>query len=207
MGSLLHDFLVGALGWASGTLSLFVVDWNKNQNQKKGVKALIDSDLKNLAIRLVATYSKIQRFFGVYDKKTLEKLRSIYKKYAKENESEVVSNIDKLLEKMKEAQIDELNVPREQFDALGMKTYSLPFIQFNQESLLLFDQNYQRNILEILSQINSLNEEVELVMEFYHKTFNTQGQQVRIVHNNMESCYKKIQSFNIYILDHIERVV
>jgi hypothetical protein len=199
--------MIALLGWAAGVFGVFIGEWNKEQNQRKGVKRLIDSDLKNLAIRLIATYSKIQRFFGVYDKKTLEKLKSVYQKYAKDNEAEVVANIEKLLEKMKEEQIEELTVPREHFDALGMKTYSLPFIQSNQETLLLFDQNYQRNILEILSQINSLNEEVELVMEFYHKTFNTQGQQARIVQGNMESCYKKIQGFNIYILDHIDQAV
>jgi len=207
MGPLFHDFLIGMLGWASGTLSLMAIEWDKDQKKKKGAKISIDSDLKNFAVRLIATYSKIQRFFGIYDRKTLQKLKSIYEKYAKNNESEIIERIDELLKKMDQDQVDEINVPRENFDALGVKTYSLPFVESNQNYLLLFNENYQRNILEILTNMNNLNEEVELVMEFYHKTFNTQGQQARIVHGNIESCYRNIQRISIYIIDHIERVV
>jgi alkanesulfonate monooxygenase SsuD/methylene tetrahydromethanopterin reductase-like flavin-dependent oxidoreductase (luciferase family) len=56
-------------------------------------------------------------------------------------------------------------------DSAAMKTFSAPYLQAKLGDLDLFSEEFKRHILNILSQIRILNEQVEEARYFYRLTF------------------------------------
>ena len=203
------NYLWATFGWFTGILALVFVEHYKEQAKRNSCKILIESDLKNLALRLASTHSRIQRATGIYDKASLETLVKTYEKYAEGDDVKHTINMKELLKKMETENLKEIRLQKDEFDALGLKRASLPFLQSNQESLLLFPKKFQRDVLEILSQVGFFDEEVDLAMGFYHKTFDPNCMNVNhaVVMKSLSLSYADIQRRCLYLLKKIDNVV
>lgn len=194
------------LGWLFGLLSPRIIQLIETPYKRKNFKKAIFSDLKNLAVRLTALCSRIEMHFGTRTKDSLKWQKDIYGRYKKDCSSDVLDVIEKLLIsddiQFQRATIllsDEENI------SLGLKKYSLSFIESTLECLSMFGPGFQGEILEICEQLNMLNQEIESSIFFYKLTFDSSCMKINgdIVRKNLKNTYERIQSGSKIIVNKI----
>ena len=70
------------LGWLLGLLGNPIVSRIEKRYKRNDLKKVIFSELKNLKLRLVANFWKIQMHLGEFDKLTLQWINNVYEKLA-----------------------------------------------------------------------------------------------------------------------------
>lgn len=202
----MKEALYITLGWLFGLLSPRIAIGIEKYYKRNDLKKAIFSDLKNLAVRLTATHSTIQMHLGIRNKESLKWEKNIYEKYR-----------DKCLEGVLEAIEKTIQAPDELFKkatnlfkadeniCLGLKTYSLYFIVSISEQLSIFTPGFQREILEIRSQVDILNEEIEMAKFHYRLTFDSSCMKTNgtIICTNLKNNYNEIQHRCKIIVDKI----
>ena len=155
----MREALFIILGWLLGLLGAPILLRIEKYYKRKDLKIAIFSELKNLEIRLAATCYKIQMHLGIRDKSTLRWVKNIYEKHREVCPKNILEARDKLLQVSDE----QFNAATTLFKAtenigLGLKTFSLPFIEPILKHLSVFDSKFQKNIFEVRDQIITLNE-------------------------------------------------
>lgn len=202
----MKEALYITLGWLFGLLSPRIAIGIERYYKRNDLKKAIFSDLKNLAVRLTAVYSKIQMHLGIRDKESLKWEKYIYEKYRDNCPKSVLEAIEKMIQ-----------APDEHFEkatslfkadeniSLSLKTYSLYFIVSISEQLSIFTPGFQREILEIRSQVDILNEEIEMTKFHYQLTFDSSCMKTNgsIIRTNLKNNYNEIQHRCKIIVDRI----
>lgn len=204
------EILYTFFGWLLGLLSQPIVSRIERHYKCKDIKIAIFSELKNLLVRLAATYSKIQTHLGVQDKESLRWLKTIYLKYRVECPQNVLEAMDKVLQASDENFKTVANLLKAKENAaLGLKTYLLPFTDSVLDSLSIFDPKFQRDILEIRAQVSILNEEIENAMFYFRLTFDPSALSVNrnTIEVNLNNSYKLIERQSKIVVDKIEKIL
>ena len=86
---------------------------------------------------------------------------------------------------------------------------TLPYITSILSDLSVFDSLFQNSIVEIYSQINIFNEEIEIARYYYQLTFNPSCMDVNkdIINGNLKDCYNNIQNRVRLIVDKINIIL
>jgi uncharacterized membrane-anchored protein YhcB (DUF1043 family) len=202
----MKELLYIALGWLLGLLSHTIVMHIGRKYKKNDLKTAILSDLKNLAVRLAAVYGKIDTHFGTRNKASLEYLKTIYEKYRDKCPQDIIDGLNKLIKSDKKniAAVNAYSKAEENI-SLSFRKYSLYFIEAVSGEFSLLPIEFQREILEIRTQLNIYNELVDSTTFFYHSSFNAECMKnnSNIIKSNLENTYKEIQNRCKIITDKI----
>lgn len=201
------EILYIILGWLFGLLTSPISLRIERRYKRKDLQSAISSELKNLAVRLAGMSYKIHTHQETMDKTNLSWVKKIYDMY---DSKMVTENMVKILE-----------IPDENFQALmrtqraqtggslGLKTYSLPVLDASLEDISIFDLKFQKNILEMRTQVDFLNQEIENCMRYFFLTFDptSMGTNKNILELNIKNCHKQILDKSKYIADKIMQII
>lgn len=192
----MKELLYITFGWFLGLLSHTVVMHIQRKYKKSDLKNAILSDLKNLAVRLVAVYGLIDIHRGTKSKTSLEYSKTIYTKYRVNCPQNILDGLEKLANSKKE-ELSALNVylKAEENISLNLKKYFLYFIESVSGEFSLLPLEFQREILEIRAQLNMYNDQVDNVTFFYRSTFDPGCMKTNseIIRLNLDNNYKEVQ--------------
>ncbi|MCK5580315.1 MAG: hypothetical protein KAJ18_03490 [Candidatus Omnitrophica bacterium] len=199
------------LGWLGAILSQIIIWWNVRCHKKRDACLLLFSELRDIASRLIATYSKIQIHLGEHDKEALTWRSVMSKKYADKQTWAIFKEFD---EKIKSATDEEIKLASQILKAdgeisLSLKEYQLFSSNYILENLSLFDSAFQKKILDIKFQVNVFNEEVKNAIYFYRLTFDVSSMNVNkdTILENMRSTYLTLMKISRDITEKIDGVL
>jgi hypothetical protein len=197
-----------ALGWLFGILSQIVILWNIRSHNKKDVRVLIFSELKDTAFRLTASCHKIQAHLGITDKETLAWRAAMYRKYGDESTNKINNELDEKLKEVTNEQVKLASyiLKAEKTMGLSLKKCQLFSTGSMLDNLHLFNAKFQKNLIDIKFLINVLNEEIENGIYFHRLTFDASAMNINgdIIFGNMKSAYEKIMKIEKQIVDKID---
>ncbi len=162
------------LGWFLGLLSPVIVDLIKQRLSRKALRSSFFNELADVRERLVSLVHRIEAKFGKYDRELLLWVRSNMKDTLEMVDSgeEPSKVIERLLQSTDEElmNIDSHNKTTGG-DNLTLKKIELPLIDSKLDSLSRFDVEFQRKLLDIRTQLNFMNEEIEQSRLYFKMTF------------------------------------
>jgi hypothetical protein len=184
------------LAWLFGLLASPIVSRIERIYKRKDLQMAIFSELEYLAVLLTTSRYLIQAHLGITDRDSLNDMKRIYEKCGVDCPKEVLAKINKMLE-LNDEQLRQLLAHKkaDQSTSIDLRTHSLPFIESILGDMSVFDSKFRRNILEIRSQVNMLNEITENGI-FYHKlTFDSSSMSnnASIILKNLKEVYDHIQ--------------
>lgn len=205
------DILLLVLGWIFGLFSSIIVDWLKERSQRKELKQGLFTELKALRFRLIATVGQIAFKFGSFDRELLSWLRQQYENYGGAFPKErVLQSIDNLLKSGdKQLAIDAEIVNAPPGNVLSLKAFNFPFLDSQISNLSLFDAEFQNRILEIKTQVNFINEDIELSRFYFEKTFDSSitEENHEIISKNLKNAYQDVGEKACRIVDSITKLI
>jgi hypothetical protein len=203
----LYGILGIIFGWLLGLLTPPISARIDRSYRKKDHKLAINSELKNLEVRLAFLIFNIRSHLGILDKPTLEGIRDIYKKFG-------FLSIPPEMEKVFELSDDDfktvMNTKKASANSsLGIKTFSLPVIDALLGDISIFDTDFQRKLLELRSQIDILNQEIEYCMQYFFLTFDptSMATNSNTLNTNIENSHKQIANRCKIVIEKIEEIL
>jgi len=172
MFEVLENLLYLLLGWSLGLLSPLVVERVQKENRKREFRRTLFIELKDLKYRLVFAACIIRHRSATIDREFLNWMIPIISRYDGPHKDprivEGIMTLSKLPdEEIKKGQI----LTQKPGRGLTLKRYTLPFLGSNLPSLSLFDSEFQRKTLNILSEVTMINEDVEFCKTNTERTF------------------------------------
>jgi hypothetical protein len=165
--------LLISLGWLLGLLSPAVTKRINRAYDKKEFLKVLDTELNELRYRLAATVYLIESHYGQVDRALLQWLYPIVKRYKGPNPSKnILGNIEAKLN-LDDEQIKAFS---EQIQAvetgLMLKKHALPILDSYLTLLPALDKVLQNRLVDIKTNLNLLNEEVDEARFYFRLTFN-----------------------------------
>jgi len=204
------EILYIIFGWLLGLLSQPIVSKIEKHSKQKEIRNAIFSELQNIEIRLVVLCYKIQTHLGKNDMETLIWIKGIYKKYKGNFPHRLLDTFEKLSQ-APDDQFDEIIRTSKAEDDISIspKKYSLPYTESILEYLSVFDSNFQKNIFDIRTQINFLNDDIENSSFYFRLTFKPSCMNLNkeIIRSNLNNCYNDIQERCKKIAERIDNVL
>lgn len=201
------------LGWLLGLFSPVIVDLIKKRLSRKALRASFFNELDDVRERLVHLVHLIVAKFGKKDRELLLWVRSNIK-----DSLEIVSSsgekpsqiIDRLLE-LNDEQLANLDTYGKitEGDNLSLKKITLPLIDSKLDSLSLFDVEFQRKLLDIKTQINFMNEELEQARFYFQKTFDggISEENLNLITQNLRDSYLHISRIARTIVQKVDSFI
>lgn len=187
----LMEILYVFLGWLLGLLAQPISSWIERWYKRKDFRLAIFSELKNLAVRLNMIFFKIQKHLGTLSKESLQLILDTYKTYdADSNQTTLFSSAEEMLKTPDQEFAVEMNKFKAPDNmSLGLKTFSLYFIDSALGNISVFNSEFQHKILEIRAQIDMLNQEIENSKDYFNFTFNPDSLSANqnILRNNIKA--------------------
>ena len=90
-----------------------------------------------------------------------------------------------------------------------MKKYTAPLLESKFALISSLDAPLQNRLLEIRTNLNLFNEEVEEARYYFQLTFNgsLSNQNREIATNNLKQCYLKVASSAKIVVNHISQIL
>jgi len=195
------------LGWLLGVFSFLIIDEVKRHFQKKEFKKGLSIELEDVRHRLSGAVYLLCSRFGTYNRDLLNWMFKIYAQY---DDQKMLRHIETLL-KSSDEEIDAYAkemAQQKDVVALNLKKYSLPFLGSNMSSISLLDMKLQRLIIQIRTRLNMVNEEIDLNLFYYVKTFDStlSEDNSAMIKNNLNKSYQNISRQYRMIVDQITRL-
>lgn len=191
----MDNALFTVLGWLLGLLSPRVVDIITIAYRRPAIRRSLFQELQDLRVRLAMTAFLIAMRAEAVDRKLLEWMRPIvndYKGFYADPEMVAVpGRLSSLRDEQLEATCKALQKPGRGFT---LKKFSAPFLKEHLPSLNMFSPEFEQMALEIASQLNVLNEEIEAAWFFFTKTFDPSlpNDMLEVVEGNVSRSYQSI---------------
>ena len=208
----MKEILYIFLGWFLGLFTKTIATRIESHYKRNSYKIAIFSELKNLSVRLCTTYYHIQQHLGKLDKSSLRWVKTMLEKYGG-NEvylKNIVDGINRLLQypdNQLNSAIISYNATETKY--LTLKTFLLPFSVLIIDNISIFDSKFQRDILEVRTQISLLNEEIENAAFQSRLTFESSitVNNIDIIKANVKTTYIEIQNRCKFIVDKIDKIL
>lgn len=192
------------LGWFLGIFSHIVLDYNKDCKNKKNLTKLLKTELMFLREPLVTTRILICQ--------NLNKITYDFLKWVKDvdclESSAINESITKLLgsDKKKFDELSKSLFPTRSNSALGLKKTGISSIDRVLERASLFDDDILIHAIDIKSDINVLNQEVELAMQSFQLSFSPSTNHLMVSHN-IKSSYDMVDNRLEIIVNKIQKLI
>ncbi|WP_116811182.1 hypothetical protein [Steroidobacter cummioxidans] len=198
------------LGWLLGLFSPVIVDAIKRRRENREIRDALRIELSELRYRLACAHYFIQMRFGTVDRALLSWVSPILKNYTGLNPSENISKSIEMQLSLDDGQIAALarNDKASPDAGLSVKKYTAPLLESKFALLSGLDTPLQNRLLEIRTNLNLLNEEVDQSRYYFQLTFNsgvTENNRSRAV-DNLGQCYLNLASRAKNVADHIGQI-
>jgi hypothetical protein len=195
------------VGWLLGILGQPIIDAVRKGYLKRDIKISIISELKEIQYRLVCNVYLINRRFGTIDKQLINWSFKILKEYkGAYSEIQVLEALERQqnLNEKQLASLGEIMKP-DKSQAITLRKFSTPFLDYHIGSLSMFSPNYQLKLFEIKSQLGLLNDRIEDTNFYYKMTFepNISSENYNAVRHDLEKAYKNVADKAKTIVDSI----
>ncbi len=161
------------LGWLLGLLGPIIVDAIKKKHRNVEIRKAILAELHEARNRLAATIFLIETRFGTFDRPLLEWLLPVLDSYRGANPSpDVIATIRQLLT-ANDAELAAL-ARRAQAPAgvaLGVKKYSIRYLDSRLADLGGFSETAQALLVDIRARFDLYNEEVDQARYYFQLTY------------------------------------
>ena len=183
------------LGWALGLLAPAIVEAIKRQREALQVRITLLGELHELKYRLAVSAYAAEKRFGIVDRPYLQWLRSMIIEYkgSKPRDS-ILDAIDMQLSFTDEqiAHVAKTELADSK-GALTLKKYFAPLLDSRIPSLWYLDSRLQQLLLEVRSELNLLNEEIDQARYYFGLTFtNLDSENHSRVSGNLTESYRQI---------------
>ncbi len=200
------EILYLLLGWLLGLLSPQISERIKRCYQKKDVRFGILSEFKEIKVRLAMTVYLLTKKIGTFNKQLVEWLKKQLEGYEGGHPTKrILSNLEKI-SGLTDEQLTVIQLlGSDEEKAYSLKKFYLPFLESKIDLLPVFSDKFRVLIFEIRSKIQSLNDEIDNEQFYFRKTFDSSMSQANheIVRQNLESCYKNINTQIKLLIDKI----
>ena len=200
------------IGWGLGIASTLGVDWFRKRSQKEDFKKGVLTEIKETRASLAVTVLILaDNGYGSYNRELLEWIYSIHgKDTATPLKPKTISSLKTIIDNWSDEQIDHAAATgafKRGTAAISLKKHSLPFLTANLSLLSSLGVDLQRKIVRIKTNLDALNQEIELAYYFWDKTFDSSlGEDSRNkVRENLNASYEHIFGLSRRLADMIER--
>ncbi|WP_434025642.1 hypothetical protein [[Pseudomonas] boreopolis] len=194
------------LGWLLGLLGPIVVDAIRRKHESKELKQAILAELHQLQYKLSGTAYLTSLQTDQYDRQFVEWYKRIVSSYRGPLTSGPLPQaIDATLartdQEIAEAGRRLKNPPGV---SLGLKSFEAPLLKSKIGQLGSYSIPFQNVLLEILSRIRIVNEEIEQFRFYFRQTLTANGENRDLIDGNIDGSYRAIRTQVMMISDHID---
>ncbi|MFA5858672.1 MAG: hypothetical protein WC955_06365 [Elusimicrobiota bacterium] len=160
------------LGWLLGIGGQFLLARNISIRNMKSFKTCLVSELENIASVLSWAYYLLNCKIRKFDSNSFRWWVIAIKEFdtnMSDDEKELISKVESNFEQC--SKIHKLKYGNTNNNYLFVKKIRLPYLEQNLTSISLLDSSIQKNIMSLLRQINTINEEIELLNFYFKKGF------------------------------------
>ena len=169
----LNAFYILLVGWLFGLLGPSILGLIKNEYRRREIKSGIFAELEGVKFLMANIVCFTSMRFGTYDKDLIKWLLPIYTSYRGETSTENSINLLNKQLKMDDAHflLFAEGLKAEPEGGLSVKKYEIPYLNSKIGESSLFNNDFQRLSLDILSHIHLYNEEVEEARFYFKLTY------------------------------------
>jgi hypothetical protein len=195
------------LGWLLGILSQSIADGIKKEKLNSEIKQAILSELHELQMGLSLVCYTLAMQTGRYDRSFLQWHKRILEGYKGPTDVAVPIAATNQALQLTDPQIAALaakfiNKPGV---SLGLKSFDTPFLKFHLGQIGAFPVRLQAHLLEVVSRLRILNEEIEQYRFYFQQTFQT-GPNHSVLSGNISTCYVAVATQGRLIADTISTI-
>lgn len=165
------------LGWLFGLLSPSITNFIQDKRKAEKMKKSLLSELGECQINMANIVYLIESRYIAISHNLLDYLIKIYENYRGVND---YKNMISRLKNLKNLSEEQLNIESkkelyENFDKfLSLKKYDLPYLKSKIDDIQLFEESFQKNLLQLMFKLNLFNSEIEESKFHYQLTFSSE---------------------------------
>lgn len=206
-----QELIILLIGWLLGLLSVPFVSRIEKFYKRNDLKNVLLTELKYLAVRSAVSRHLIQTHLGTSNQDELGWLKVVLERYKDYCATDILESVEKAL-LLGNGQYDSWAIyfgALSEGKYLGLKSFSLPFVESNLSNLWVFEDSFQAGILSVRERVQMLNEEIELSKHFSDLTFNpdVMATNAQIINDNQKKSYKLIGEQCKMIVELIDKII
>ena len=188
------EILYLILGWLLGLLSPQISERISRHYKKRDLRIGLISELKEIRYRLILTTYLLSKKAGSFNKDLIEWVRKQLEDYKERDHTKMTLSV---LEKLS-ADPSQIAVIRslsyDEETGLSLKKFYLPFIEAKTDFFPVFGDGCRNLLFQIRFQIQALNEEIDNVLFYFRKTFDSSMSPVNheIVRKNLTHGFENL---------------
>jgi hypothetical protein len=167
------------LGWLLGILSHRLVTYIERQARRPEIRRSVLAELDELRFKMNGVAFLVRDRNGTLDREFLSLWSPRVMRYRGLHEFRKVADLYKELESLSAEKLLALNAAalvKHRGLRLGVKKHTVPFLTSQMDALPLFGLTFQRIAMEILTKLDSLNSEVEILWKSADRSFSIEDE-------------------------------
>ena len=193
-----EKLLLVALGWLLGIISPVIVDAIRRRRENALGRTAILSELRELAYKLALAAYGVRMEHGTVDHAFLQWLKPLLEQYAGFYDAQAFVPRLRTLIAMNEQELAQMNKHTAQAGSKGLmlQRYPVPLLDSRVAALWSFDTEFQRQLLEIRTRLELLDDLVDRSRKYFDLTFTKlEGNNYALVTENFsQACAQYAQS-------------
>lgn len=202
-----NSILLVFLGWLLGLLGPLIVDAIRRRYRNTEIRRAILSELSEARFRLAGVVYVLESRFGTYNRQLLEWLLPLLEDYRGPNANRQIAEVMRNQLALTDTELAAI-AQRQKADPEGgvaVKKYRLPYIDSRVADLGLFDEEPRALIMDIRSNVDLFNEQVDEA-RFYFKLTYESGISEENHHRAARGAEKSCQNLGTRAREIIDRV-
>lgn len=206
-----NSILLVFLGWLLGLLGPVIVDAIRRRYRNTEIRKAVLSELSEARFRLAAIVYVLEVRFGTYNRQLLEWLLPLLEDYRGPNPNKQIAALMRKQLACSDAQLAEIAQAQkaDPEGGLAVKKYRLPYIDSRVADLGLFDEQSRALILDIRSNVDLFNEQVDEAWFYFRLTYESgvSEENHRRAALGAEKSYQNLATRAREIIERVNRLV
>lgn len=168
-----QSLLFVGLGWLLGLLGPVIVDAIRRHYVRDEIRTAIVSELSEARFRFAGVVYILQARFGTYDRQLLEWLLPLVEDYRGPNRNQEIAEVIRRQLALSDAELAKVAQQQQAGPEAGLavKKYRLPYLESHVPDLGLFKERPRALILDIRSNVDLFNEQVDEALFYFKLTY------------------------------------
>lgn len=210
MNEILLAVLLIVVGWLFGLLSPIITNYNSRIRNNTEILSALRVEMDELKFRLAASCYRINIHLGAVNRELLEWIEPILSNYTGINPSKLILDSIRSQLQLSDEQIANF-VDTTKADSeigLSLKKYNIPLLETNYSHVPGFSNSMQNKLIELRTNINMLNEEVDQARYYFNLTFKHElsDNNRDIVSINLKNTYTQYAALAKKIADQLDTI-
>jgi len=206
-----NSILLVLLGWLLGLLGPVIVDAIRRRYRNEEIRTAVLSELSEARFRLAGVVYVLESRFGTYNRELLEWILPLLESYRGPNPSKQIVELMRRQLALSDAKLAEIAQAQKVGPEGGLEVnkYRLPYIDSRVGDLGLFDEESRASILDVRSNIDLFNEQVDEARFYFKLTYESgiSEENHRRATLGAEKSYQNLSIRAREIIDRINRLL